>query len=176
MFVGYFTERPYQDAASGFFGATGRPIQDLGISNGAYDPILGSKLYNRYFDEKIYAEQQGFDGLMLNEHHSTPICMGGVMNVEADFCQIEPQEVDLYRIVAEFVLDLGVFDAGVELFEVLGSYFTTEDTESTEEKNQMWPSCECISERGYTVERINCAHISACSVFLLFTAGGADFG
>ena len=27
MFIGYFTERPYQDAASGFFGATGRPIQ-----------------------------------------------------------------------------------------------------------------------------------------------------
>ena len=25
----------------------------------------------------------GFDGLMLNEHHSTPFCMGGVMNVEA---------------------------------------------------------------------------------------------
>jgi len=83
MFVGYFTERPYQDAASGFFGATGRPIQDLGISNGTYDPKLGAQLYNRYFDEKIYAEQQGFDGLMLNEHHSTPFCMGGVMNVEA---------------------------------------------------------------------------------------------
>ena len=25
----------------------------------------------------------GFDGLMLNEHHSTPFCMGGVVNVEA---------------------------------------------------------------------------------------------
>ena len=25
----------------------------------------------------------GFDGLMLNEHHSTPFCMGGVMNIEA---------------------------------------------------------------------------------------------
>lgn len=25
----------------------------------------------------------GFDGLMLNEHHGTPFCMGGAMNVEA---------------------------------------------------------------------------------------------
>jgi alkanesulfonate monooxygenase SsuD/methylene tetrahydromethanopterin reductase-like flavin-dependent oxidoreductase (luciferase family) len=25
----------------------------------------------------------GFDGIMLNEHHSTPFCMGGAMNVEA---------------------------------------------------------------------------------------------
>ena len=25
----------------------------------------------------------GFDGVMLNEHHGTPFCMGAVMNVEA---------------------------------------------------------------------------------------------
>ncbi|MGD9894125.1 MAG: LLM class flavin-dependent oxidoreductase, partial [Dehalococcoidia bacterium] len=83
MFVGYFTERPYQDPDSGYFGRTGKPIEDLGMSNASYDPKLGARLYNRYFDEKIYAEQMGFDGLMLNEHHSTPFCMGGVMNVEA---------------------------------------------------------------------------------------------
>ena len=83
MFIGYFTERPYQDPKSGFFGTTGRPITDLGVSNQVYDPQLGADLYHRYFDEKLYAEEMGFDGLMLNEHHSTPFCMGGVMNVEA---------------------------------------------------------------------------------------------
>jgi len=83
MFIGYFTERPYQDPDSGYFGRTGKPIEDLTLSNAAYDPKLGARLYNRYFDEKLYAEEQGFDGLMLNEHHSTPFCMGGVMNVEA---------------------------------------------------------------------------------------------
>ena len=83
MFVGYFTERPYQDPNSGYFGATGRSITDLGLSNASYDPKLGAELYNRYLDEKVYAEEMGFDGLMLNEHHSTPFCMGGVMNVEA---------------------------------------------------------------------------------------------
>ncbi len=83
MFIGYFTERPYQDPNSGYFGRTGKPIEDLGMSNASYDPILGSQLYHRYFDEKLYAEEMGFDGLMLNEHHSTPFCMGGVMNVEA---------------------------------------------------------------------------------------------
>jgi alkanesulfonate monooxygenase SsuD/methylene tetrahydromethanopterin reductase-like flavin-dependent oxidoreductase (luciferase family) len=83
MFIGYFTERPYQDPGSGYFGRTGLPIEDLGMSNNSYDPKLGAKLYNRYLDEKVFAEEQGFDGLMLNEHHSTPFCMGGVMNVEA---------------------------------------------------------------------------------------------
>ncbi len=83
MFIGYFTERPYQDPEAGFFGATGAPIKDLTLSNDVYSPELGAHLYNRYLDEKIYAEEMGFDGLMLNEHHSTPFCMGGAMNVEA---------------------------------------------------------------------------------------------
>jgi alkanesulfonate monooxygenase SsuD/methylene tetrahydromethanopterin reductase-like flavin-dependent oxidoreductase (luciferase family) len=83
MFIGYFTERPYQDPQSGYFGATGKPIKDLAVSNDIYNPELGAELYNRYLDEKIYAEEMGFDGLMLNEHHGTPFCMGGAMNVEA---------------------------------------------------------------------------------------------
>ncbi len=83
MFIGTFTERPYQDPESGYFGAAGRSITDLSLSNASYDPRLGAELYNRYLDERVYAEEVGFDGLMLNEHHSTPFCMGGVMNVEA---------------------------------------------------------------------------------------------
>ena len=76
MFIGYFTERPYQDPSSGYFGAAGLPIKDLTLSNDNFDPVVGAELYNRYLDEKIYAEEAGFDGLMLNEHHSTPFCMG----------------------------------------------------------------------------------------------------
>ena len=83
MFIGHFTERPYQDPKSGYFGATGKSIKDLTVSNDIYDPMLGSDLYNRYLDEKIYAEEMGFDGLMLNEHHSSPFCMGSTVNVEA---------------------------------------------------------------------------------------------
>ena len=83
MFIGYFTERPYQDERTGFFGATGKPIMDLTVSNEMFDPILAAGLFNRYLDEKIYAEEMGFDGLMLNEHHNTAFCMGGAMNVEA---------------------------------------------------------------------------------------------
>ena len=80
MKIGYFTERPYQDPAL----MEGRiTLTDLMTSNGGYDPMLGADLYNRYLDEKVYAEEMGFDMLMLNEHHSTPFCMGGVMNVEA---------------------------------------------------------------------------------------------
>jgi len=83
MFIGYFNEMPYQDPESGYFGATGRPIQDLELSNAEYNPRLASDLYHRYYDEKLYAEEMGFDGLALNEHHSTPFCMQGVTNTTA---------------------------------------------------------------------------------------------
>jgi alkanesulfonate monooxygenase SsuD/methylene tetrahydromethanopterin reductase-like flavin-dependent oxidoreductase (luciferase family) len=80
MFIGYFTERPYQARDKAWYRGG---VHDLQTSNSEYDPRLGAQLYNRYLDEKIYVEEMGFDGLMLNEHHSTPFCMGGVVDVEA---------------------------------------------------------------------------------------------
>ncbi|MDA1004805.1 MAG: LLM class flavin-dependent oxidoreductase, partial [Chloroflexi bacterium] len=83
MLIGYFTERPYQDPDASWWGRFGRRLTDLQTGNEEYDPKLGARLYNRFFDEKVLAEQMGFDAIALNEHHSTPFCMGGVMNVEA---------------------------------------------------------------------------------------------
>ena len=80
MLIGHFTEQPWQDDTTGLMG---NQSLDLAISNGLYNPQVGAKLYNRYIDEKIYAEEMGFDGVMLNEHHSTPFCMQGVTNVGA---------------------------------------------------------------------------------------------
>jgi alkanesulfonate monooxygenase SsuD/methylene tetrahydromethanopterin reductase-like flavin-dependent oxidoreductase (luciferase family) len=37
--------------------------------NGLFDPGLGPGLYNRYLDELVYAEELGFDGVCVNEHH-----------------------------------------------------------------------------------------------------------
>ncbi|MSQ29646.1 MAG: LLM class flavin-dependent oxidoreductase [Dehalococcoidia bacterium] len=81
VFIGTFTERPYQDPK--LMDAKARGMADLVASNGDYNGELGRDLYHRYFDEKIYAEQMGFDGLMLNEHHSSYGCMGNAMNIEA---------------------------------------------------------------------------------------------
>ena len=78
MKIGYFTERPYQDPR--IMGVT---LTDLDLSNDIYDADLSADLFDRYIDEKVYAEEMGFDMLMLNEHHSTPFQLGGVMNVEA---------------------------------------------------------------------------------------------
>ena len=40
-------------------------------SNSHYDAKLGNALYNRYLDELEYAEELGFDGVCVNEHHQT---------------------------------------------------------------------------------------------------------
>jgi alkanesulfonate monooxygenase SsuD/methylene tetrahydromethanopterin reductase-like flavin-dependent oxidoreductase (luciferase family) len=40
-------------------------------SNSNYDPKKGAELYHRYLDEMEYADQLGFDGVVLNEHHQT---------------------------------------------------------------------------------------------------------
>jgi alkanesulfonate monooxygenase SsuD/methylene tetrahydromethanopterin reductase-like flavin-dependent oxidoreductase (luciferase family) len=83
MFCAYFTERPYQDKSASWYGSA-VPMFDLSLSNGTIDPEFMGALYDRYFEEKLAAEDAGFDGLMLNSHHATPFCMGGgVMNLEA---------------------------------------------------------------------------------------------
>ncbi len=80
MILMYFTERPYRDV----------PEDELiknrayfGVPNKFFDREKGAQLYNEYLDEMVYAEDVGFDAIMLNEHHGTPFCMGAVMNVEA---------------------------------------------------------------------------------------------
>ncbi len=37
--------------------------------NSFYDPQKGAELYNEYLDEMVYAEEMGFDGVCVNEHH-----------------------------------------------------------------------------------------------------------
>jgi alkanesulfonate monooxygenase SsuD/methylene tetrahydromethanopterin reductase-like flavin-dependent oxidoreductase (luciferase family) len=53
------------------------------VPNTFFDAKKGAQLLNEYIDEKIYCDELGFDGVMLNEHHGTPFCMGAVMDVEA---------------------------------------------------------------------------------------------
>jgi alkanesulfonate monooxygenase SsuD/methylene tetrahydromethanopterin reductase-like flavin-dependent oxidoreductase (luciferase family) len=86
MLIGHYTEQPWQDPKFEYNNANAAGIYgfaDLGISNSSYDGQIGADLYNRYLDEKLYAEQVGYDALMLNEHHSAPFCMQGVTNVGA---------------------------------------------------------------------------------------------
>jgi alkanesulfonate monooxygenase SsuD/methylene tetrahydromethanopterin reductase-like flavin-dependent oxidoreductase (luciferase family) len=39
------------------------------LPNSYYDPKIGHQLYNRYLDEIEYADELGWDGICVNEHH-----------------------------------------------------------------------------------------------------------
>ena len=80
MFIMYFTERPYKEVPEE---EVIKSRSFFGTPNHFFDHEVGARLYNEYLDEAVYAEELGFDGVMLNEHHGTPFCMGGVMDVEA---------------------------------------------------------------------------------------------
>jgi alkanesulfonate monooxygenase SsuD/methylene tetrahydromethanopterin reductase-like flavin-dependent oxidoreductase (luciferase family) len=88
MHIMWFTERAYHEADEEKNLALEYEIirnrSFWGTPNTWFDPKRGAELLNMYLDEKVYSEELGgFDGIMLNEHHGTPFCLGAVMDVEA---------------------------------------------------------------------------------------------
>jgi alkanesulfonate monooxygenase SsuD/methylene tetrahydromethanopterin reductase-like flavin-dependent oxidoreductase (luciferase family) len=56
------------------------------VPNQIFDPQVGHEIYNRYLDELIYADELGFDGICINEHHQnayglmpSPNLMGSIL-------------------------------------------------------------------------------------------------
>ena len=82
MFIGKFVERAYQDPVEDLRSRR-RNTTDMDLSNSLFDSDVASSLYHRYFDEHCYAEEVGYDAIMLNEHHNGPFCMGAQPNIEA---------------------------------------------------------------------------------------------
>ncbi len=83
MFLMRFTERAYVNYTEQDVRNSPNNAVRLTFSNSHFNPQLGAELYNQYLDEYQYSEEVGFDGLMLNEHHNTPTCLGATMNLEA---------------------------------------------------------------------------------------------
>ena len=55
----------------------------INLPNSYYDPKAGAKLYHRYLDELELADELGFDGVCVNEHHQTAYGMMPAPNVLA---------------------------------------------------------------------------------------------
>ena len=63
MHIMMFTERPYHHVPED---EIIKNASYFGIPNTHFDAAKGGALYNEYFDEVLYAEEMGFDGIMLN--------------------------------------------------------------------------------------------------------------
>ena len=81
MKVYYFSEFPYHaypDEEGDKF-----PSLRLTFPNTYFEPETASDLFKRYFDECVYVDEMGYDGIMVNEHHNTPSCMNASCNLTA---------------------------------------------------------------------------------------------
>jgi len=77
----YFSEMPhheYPDAEGDKY-----PALRLAFPNTHFSPEIAHRNYRRYLDEYEFADEAGFDGLMINEHHSTPSCGHVSVNMAA---------------------------------------------------------------------------------------------
>ncbi len=92
MFFMWFTERAYHydpevepERARELELEVIRKRSFFSTPNRFYDRDHGAKMLRTYIDEKVYTDTElpQFDGVMLNEHHATPFCLGSVMDVEA---------------------------------------------------------------------------------------------
>jgi alkanesulfonate monooxygenase SsuD/methylene tetrahydromethanopterin reductase-like flavin-dependent oxidoreductase (luciferase family) len=55
------------------------------LSNAHYDPVAGHRLYQEYLDQMVFAEQLGYDGVLVNEHHQTPYAVQPAPNLWAAY-------------------------------------------------------------------------------------------
>ena len=94
------------------------------LPNSLFDPKHGQTLYNRYLDELVLADQLGFDGVCVNEHHQnayglmpSPNLMGAILARETKRAKIAVvgNALPLYnpptRVAEEFAM-LDVISGG----------------------------------------------------------------
>jgi alkanesulfonate monooxygenase SsuD/methylene tetrahydromethanopterin reductase-like flavin-dependent oxidoreductase (luciferase family) len=65
------------------------------LPNSLYDPQHGHTLYNRFLDELVLADELGYDGVCVNEHHQnaygtmpSPNLMGSILARQTKRCKI----------------------------------------------------------------------------------------
>jgi alkanesulfonate monooxygenase SsuD/methylene tetrahydromethanopterin reductase-like flavin-dependent oxidoreductase (luciferase family) len=68
----WFSEMPHHEWPEG--ADLDYPSMRLTFPNTFFSPEKAARNYQHYFDEHVLADEVGFDGLMINEHHSTPSC------------------------------------------------------------------------------------------------------
>src|SRR5687767_1433675 len=93
MHVMYFTEQPMSAYPADIGLEVGHTA--LMFSNKYFDPVTGCRLYNEYLEQYIYAEEQGIEGIMLNEHHNAPFCMQSKCNVFASILAAHTKRVKI---------------------------------------------------------------------------------
>jgi len=67
----------------------------LTFSNRFFDSQEGARLYNERLREYQLAEEVGYDGVALNEHHNAPFCMQAAISVWAAALAVATKRVKI---------------------------------------------------------------------------------
>jgi alkanesulfonate monooxygenase SsuD/methylene tetrahydromethanopterin reductase-like flavin-dependent oxidoreductase (luciferase family) len=118
----FFHLMPYPDLPDDFREKTRGVWVDVPIDY--YDPVRGHDVYHEYLDELLYADELGFDGICVNEHHQnayglmpSPNLMGSILARESKNANVVVMgnSVALYnppiRVAEEFAM-LDVLSGG----------------------------------------------------------------
>ena len=106
MLISYFTEQPYSAlgaedawALHPFDHPARRPGDNVLIhSNRFFDPVTASRLYAERIREYELAEEVGFDGVMVNEHHNAPFCMQARITVMSSVVAARTKRVKIVQL------------------------------------------------------------------------------
>ena len=122
MFLMYFTEQPMstypEEAVTETVDAGTRRKQRvtaLMFSNKHFNSVDGSRLYNERLEEYLYVDELGFDGIMLNEHHTAPFCMSPRITIMAAMLAAKTKNVKIVQLGNP----LPIWDSPVHLAEEL---------------------------------------------------------
>jgi len=134
----FFHLMPYPDLPDDFREKTRGVWVDVPVDY--YDPVRGHEVYHEYLDELLYADELGFDGICVNEHHQnayglmpSPNLMGSILARQSKNANVVVMgnSVALYnppiRVAEEFamldVLAGGRFIAGFPVGTPMDSCF-----------------------------------------------------
>lgn len=110
----YFSEQPYTGYDPGI--QDQYPSLRLTAPNSYFDPKLATELFDRYHEEYQLADQVGFDGIMVNEHHTAPFCMQASITITAAILARTTKNVKILMLGAP----LPVVDNPLRLAEEIG--------------------------------------------------------
>ena len=77
----FFSEMPHHEFPDEE--AEKYPSMRLDFPNTFFNREKAARNYHNYYDEYVLADEVGFDGVMINEHHSTPSCSDVSINMSA---------------------------------------------------------------------------------------------
>ena len=82
MFLGKYGERPYLGYSAQDVVDSGSPAATLMFSNRYFEAGFAAHQFDEYFEQDLFAEEMGIEGLFKAEHHNRPGTMGAFLTGE----------------------------------------------------------------------------------------------